>query len=336
MNIWIFNHYAQGPEIPGGTRHYDLAKSLVKKGHRVTIFAAGFHYTLLKESVDYAGKDYMIEDKDGVEFVWVKTYPYQVNNWKRMLNIISYAWKMNFIVPRLDLQTPDIIVGSTVHPFAPLIAARFAKKYKRPFIFEIRDLWPQTFIDMGLWKKKSLVARFFKRLEKISVKKANAIISLSPMTESYLKREYAYEDTVYIPNSVDIDAFVRRQGLEYKGGIATIDTILGLKRQKKLIVLYTGAIVKTNNLDVILEAAQKISDKNLQIVLVGEGQEKEKFQEIVRTKKIFNIVFCSPVQKRDLPYLLSLSDILLLVQGKVSWGSSNKLYDYKSSKDEFC
>ncbi len=58
MNIWIFNHYAQGPNLPGGTRHYDLARQLMKQGHNITIFAAGFHYTLLKEQVDYKNRDH--------------------------------------------------------------------------------------------------------------------------------------------------------------------------------------------------------------------------------------------------------------------------------------
>lgn len=129
MNIWIFNHHAQGPEIPGGTRHYDLAKQLVSYGHNVTIFAAGFHYTLLKETVEYDDDGKKLEDKDGVKFVWVKTYPYERNNIKRMINIVSYAWNLNFLIPKLKLKKPDIIIGSTVHPFASLLASKFAKKY---------------------------------------------------------------------------------------------------------------------------------------------------------------------------------------------------------------
>ena len=331
MNIWIFNHYAQGPEIPGGTRHYDLAKALLRNGHSITIFAAGFHYTLMKETVDYRGKDFLLDDKEGIQFVWVKTYPYEVNNWKRMLNILSYTWRLNFLIPSLDLEKPDVVIGSTVHPFAPLLAARFARKYKRPFVFEIRDLWPQTFIDMGLWRKESLIAKFFKALERISIKYANAVITLSPMTQEYLNKEYGYRNTVYIPNSVDLDTFVERNSSDYAGGVKTIDQVLSLKDQGKFIVIYTGAIVQTNNISIILEAAQKISNPKIQIVLIGGGQEKKKFQEISQEKQLNNVVFYEPVQKIDLPYLLGLSDILLLVQGKVNWGSSNKLYDYLAS-----
>lgn len=332
MNIWIFNHYAQGPEIPGGTRHYDLAKVLFNNGHSVTIFAAGFHYTLMEETVDYCGHNFLIDEKEGVRFVWVKTCPYRVNNWKRMLNILSYAWRLNFLIPRLGLAKPDVVIGSTVHPFAPLIAARFAKKYKRPFVFEIRDLWPQTFIDMGIWKKESLIAKFFKKLERMSVNDAKTVITLSPMTEEYLDKEYGHKDSVYIPNSVDLDSFVERQSSGYAGGVKTIDQVMRLKGQGKFIVVYTGAIVKSNNINIILGAAQKISDPNIQIVLIGEGQEKKKFLDISQSKKIDNISFFEPVQKRHLPYLLGLSDTLLLVQGKVNWGSSNKLYDYLASR----
>ena len=79
------------------------------------------------------------------------------------------------------------------------IGHKFAKKYKTPFVFEIRDLWPQSFIDMGVWKKDSLVSKVFKAIEKYTVKRADSIISLSPMTEQYLKDEYEYEKNIYIP-----------------------------------------------------------------------------------------------------------------------------------------
>lgn len=103
MKIWIFNHYSQASDLPGGTRHYDLAKQLISNGHEVTIFAAGFHYTLLKEMVEYNKKGFKIEDKDGVRFVWVKTFPYEKNDLKRILNICSYAWKLNLLVPIMGL-----------------------------------------------------------------------------------------------------------------------------------------------------------------------------------------------------------------------------------------
>lgn len=330
MNIWIFNHHAQGPEIPGGTRHYDLSKSLIAKGHSVTIFAAGFHYTLLEESVEYNASGYKEENKDGVKFVWVKTYPYKVNNIKRMINIISYAWKLNFLIPKLHLKKPDIIIGTTVHPFAPVVAHRFAKKYKTPFIFEIRDLWPQSFIDIGVWKEDSLISKVFKSIEKYTVSKADAIIALSPKTREYLKKEYSYENIHYIPNSVDVDFVLKNKKSSQMN--ETFEKLQELKNNAKQLYMFTGAIVQSNSINVFIECAKKLKIDNIQIVLVGKGQEKEKYMTLAKDEGLENISFLDPVEKQLVPKLLEYADVLLLIQGNVLWGSSNKLYDYLVAK----
>jgi len=75
--VWIFNHYAVTPDMPGGTRHYDFAKELVKRGYSITIFASSFNYSTHKETRLNKGENYKIENFGGVNFVWIKTYPHQ-------------------------------------------------------------------------------------------------------------------------------------------------------------------------------------------------------------------------------------------------------------------
>ncbi len=90
--IWIINHYAITPDTPGGTRHYDFGKELVRRGHRVVIFASSFpHYGEKKETRLENGKYYKIEQHEGIDFVWVRTFPYQANDWRRSLNMVSYS-----------------------------------------------------------------------------------------------------------------------------------------------------------------------------------------------------------------------------------------------------
>lgn len=317
MNIWIFNHHAQGPEIPGGTRHYDLAKQLVFYGHSVTIFAAGFHYTLLKETVEYDQDGKKIEDKDGVKFVWVKTYPYERNSIKRMINIVSYAWKLNFLIPNLGIDKPDIIIGSTVHPFASLVASKFAKKYKVPFVFEIRDLWPQTFIDMNLWAKDSIKSKVFKYIEKITVNRSDRVIVLSPLTIKYLAKEYNYDkdNILLLPNGIN-DNFIIPISQEY---------------DNKINITYLGGIDKVHGLEFLIDLAFSLKNENIDFNIYGDGKERKNLESMVNEKKLINIYFKGSVPKIEVPETLSKANLLFVSTSNVLYGSENKLYEYMAT-----
>lgn len=326
MEIWIFNHYAQDNTIPGGTRHFDLARHLIAQGHNVTIFSAGFHYTLLKETADYQNKTYSVDIVDGVKFIRVKTYKYKVNNIKRLLNMASYALRLNFLIPKINLNKPEVIIGTTIHPFAPLVAYKFSKKYNTPFVFEIRDLWPQTLIDMGVWRKNDLISIFFRFIEGFTVKRSSGIISLSPKTAEYLKDKYNYSEGCYIPNGVDIESIASNVNLPEIS--PTISEVQALKNRGKFLCIFVGAIVRSNNIGMFIDTAKKINNDDVFIVLVGQGQERVRYERAAIDKGLKNIIFLDPVEKRLVPKLLNLADALLLIQDNVQWGSSNKLYDY--------
>jgi len=341
MNIWILNHYAITPDMPGGTRHYDFANELVKRGYNITIFASSFHYSLFKEVKSYKNSKYIIENiRDNFNFVWVKTFSYKKNNWKRALNMLSYAWRVYKLSPVLvkngKINKPDVVIGSTVHPFAALAALRLSQKYKVPFIFEIRDLWPQTMIDMGVWSENDLRSKFFKFLENKLVKNAKAIIALSPLTKDYLWRKYSYKKVFYIPNGVNLSVFDNKTSAAYSLPVnnRTLQYLFKL-RNRKFIVMFTGAIVLSNNIDILIKAAKIIQDdiknRDIQIVLVGEGQEKGKYESLIKKLKLNNITILDPVMKKFVPVLLKFADLLVHIQGKVFWGSTNKLFDYLAS-----
>lgn len=320
MKIWMFNHYAQGPELPGGTRHYDLACALARTGHDVSIFAAGFHYTLLKETHSYDGSSLSIEYKNSVRFVWVKTYPYQVNNWKRMLNIISYAWRLRFGLSGLGLERPDIILGSTVHPFAAWIAGHFAERFRVPFVYEIRDLWPQTLIDMGAWQQQSLTSRFFYHLEKISVKKAAGIVVLSPLTVDYLTARYDYdpERILLLPNGVDarfLEVFEppQRQDIPFH-------------------VTYLGGIDTVHGLDFLVDLAGSLREEpSIVFDIYGDGKERARLMQRCRDEGLSHVRWHGSVTKTEVPPILQQADALFVSTGKVLYGSENKLYEYMAS-----
>lgn len=342
MNIWIFNHYAITPDVPGGTRHFELGKNLAALGHQVVIFAANFiHMSFSSVPVDKK-TGYSIEHYGDLTFIRVRTRAYQLNDWRRLANMADYnrlakKTALNLLAEG-TIPTPDIIIGSTVHPFAPLMAAKLAKKLTVPFVYEIRDLWPQTFIDMGIWRKTSLAARFFKMLEKRTIKQTKKIITLSPRTIDYLVTEYGYTpgNIIYIPNGV----YTRLQTTNTvttpeKAPHETVLALQHIKASGRFLVLYSGSMILSNRLDNIIDAAHLLYKDHqlraIQIVLIGKGKEEQRYQEMITNRGLTNIAIFAPVPKEQVQLVLQQADVLILKEGNVQFGSSNKLYDYMVS-----
>lgn len=330
MKIWMVNHHAITPDMPGGTRHFDLSRQLVQKGHSVTIIASSFHYSLLKEMREFGSESRLEEELDGVKFIWMKTPPYNSNGFERIKNMRSFV-KGFRTWAKAQSDLPDVIIGSTVHPFAALAAGKFARKKEIPFVFEIRDLWPQTMIDMGQWTAKHPAAILFKRIERKTVKMAKAVIALSPLTADYLKIQYGFKNTHLIPNGIDLEQFEAR----WAKPEASLPSYQKLDELVGFVAMFTGAIVNSNNVGLMLDAAKILKERGhnkIQLALVGRGQEIDSMKAAASEAGLKNFHFIEPVPKDQVPHLLKRANALLLVQGKVLWGSMNKLFDYLASR----
>jgi glycosyltransferase involved in cell wall biosynthesis len=337
MDIWMLNHYALPPFLPGGTRHFDLAKQLVDSGHRVTVFASSFQHLTFDEKGFTEGNDHKYVTYEGVDWCWIKTFPYQNNGWKRIVNMLSFYKKVLKVGKKAEKGRPDIIIGSTVHPFTPLAAIKLKKYFKVPYIYEVRDLWPQTMIDMGVWTKDAAIAKFFKKIEEKSIQNSSGVIALSPLTKEYVHKEYGnHHDVIYLPNSIDLTSFDQRKGDE-KLKSQSHPTIEQLKhvRKHKFLLLFTGSVVLSNKMGFLIEAAKLMTEKGLDsvhIAIVGNGQERTKLEKEVVDQGLNNIKFYDPVPKDRVSHLLEIANALMLIQGDVMWGSMNKLFDYMASE----
>ncbi|HGJ64142.1 TPA: glycosyltransferase WbuB [bacterium] len=326
-SIWILNHYAVTPDMPGGSRHYDLGKELVSKGYDVTIFASSFHYSK-HEELKLSGKEsFKVEYVNGVRFLWIKTMKYNGNNWRRIINMLSYSFRSYFVgrkAKKLNITQPDVIIGSSVHLFAVLSAYYLAKYHKARFLMEVRDLWPQTLVDMGALSEKSIFTKAMYALEKFLYKRAEKIITLLPSASDYITKLGVSDDKiVWIPNGVDLSKF----NGDYKSKTKT---------DQKFRILYLGAHGQANALDVLIDAARNIQDdgySEIQFELVGDGAEKQRLIERAKQLDINNISFKNPIPKSDVPIYLTKFDaflhILLDAELFTKYGiSSNKIFDY--------
>lgn len=333
MNIWILNHYAIPPDTPGSTRHFDFARELMKQGHQVTIFASGFNHRTRREERLEGKQNYRREDIDGVEFIWTKTFPYyKGNDWRRVVNMLSYSFRVIPAGLRLK-ETPEVILASSPHPFAGLAGCLLAKLKKTRFIFEVRDLWPQTFVEIGGYSNKSLVVKLLRVLERFLYQRAKRIVVLLPKASDYITRlGIPSNKIVYIPNGVDPKLF-SNTGIQLPR--EPDELISGLKSKGKLLVGYTGAHGIANALDTIIEAAKLLQEggaDKIHFLLAGDGPEKKRLMEKAESWGLSNISFFEPIPKNAISELLRAIDIAVLSTKKsdlYKYGTSaNKLFDY--------
>lgn len=323
MNIWIFNHYADPPDRPS-TRSFDLSRKLVERGHKVTIFSAGFSHYSFEERLHPDEKS-REEEWDGVRFIWLRTFPYKKNDWRRVLNMMSYSWRAFWLGRKLP-DRPDVISGVSVHPLAALTGWMLSAVKKSRFFIEITDLWPEVLIDFGMLSRRNPVTFFLRVLEKFLYRRAERIIMIWPRTEEYVERlGISSRKVVWLPHLADLS---RYESLKpYDGTVGEVFT-----------VMYLGSFVSFMDMENILRCAEVLQGKgrkDIRFVLVGGGTDKESLERLAVELELRNVKFSGLVPKKDIArvmgdadaFIVSLRDVPLLKYGI----SLNKACDYLAS-----
>lgn len=336
MRIWILNHYATPTDMPGLTRHFDFAKELTRRGHQVSIFASSFAHTTRRNDRLKRCQQWSNETIDGVEFWWLRTFPYHHgNDWRRVVNMLSYSLR----VPMLGLwlrPPPHVILASSPHPFAGLCGYVLARVRGSGFVFEVRDLWPQTLVDIGGYSPRSPVVRALAVLERFLYRRADRVVVLGPMASQHVRSFGVPEQNiVHIPNGVDAEMFEEASAVL---PCELQELVSKLKSDGKFVVGYAGAHGIANALDTLIEAAVLVRDKcggSVHFLMVGDGPEKKRLVEYARELGLDNISFFGSIPKKAVPRLLANLDVAVISWRRSSlyrYGtSSNKLLDYMMS-----
>lgn len=324
MNLWVVNHYADPPDRQS-TRSFDLAKKLVEHGHKVTIFSAGFSHYSLKEEGVHGCENWASEDCDGVRFVWLRTFPYRKNDWRRMLNMASFCWR-GFLVGCTLREKPDAISGVSVHPFAALIAWFLSVVKGSRFFVELTDLWPEVLIDFGMLSRRNPVTWMLRVLEKFLYRRAERILMVWPRTQEYVaKLGISPDKVVWLPHLAELS---RYKDLKPYDGLA----------HEQFTVMYMGSFVSFMDIKNILRAAKVLQSKgrsDIRFALVGGGTDKDALEQFARELRLHNVEFTGLVPKKEIAnvmaradaYIVSLRDVPLLKYGI----SLNKACDYLAS-----
>ncbi|AUX90984.1 glycosyltransferase family 4 protein [Acinetobacter sp. ACNIH1] len=313
--FWFINQYSSTPETAMGGRHYYLAQELVKKGHQVYVVAGRYSH-LLRNPKQFSEK-YLIEEiTPNFSFIWINLPEYaEAHSKQRVLNWFKFAWALRGL-KNSSLQKPDMILYSSPSPIGSLAAQYLAKSFKVPFIFEVRDIWPLTLIELGGHSANHPFIRLMQWIEDRSYQNAKFVFSnLFNAVEHMQTRGLDKAKFHWIPNGVSFAEVSAKEAL-------SVDVLKQLP-QDKFIVGYTGTIGVANAIDDLIEAAQLVSHHpDIHFVLVGSGKEKQEMQNKVQDLKLTNISFIDPIPKKQIQSMLEHFDVCY-----IGW-QKNPLYRF--------
>jgi len=328
LNIAILNHYASIPEMGSSeTRHFELAKRFVKDGHSVDIYVGDFSHLSGKRWSETFGWRF---SKEGVNFIVVKTREYSGNLLSRLLSSYDYYKNGKKLVVQGNY---DVIIASSPHPFSWSLGWYYVKKKKGKLFLEIRDVWPDDLVELGIISYSHPVSKVFEFMCKKYYPKADGIISLVPDLSRHFERLRVHpERFVFVPNGVDLSRF---ENYEH---CPRVEEILSRVPQNKMKVLYAGSIVPHNGVKEFLEMLSGVKEDTREkfvFIFVGPSQ-PDYLEELKKTfRNLRNVFFFDPVPKKCVPSLFQKVDFLLFTLSPTKMAhpavSSYKVLDYMAS-----
>ncbi|WP_224483117.1 glycosyltransferase family 4 protein [Robertkochia aurantiaca] len=320
MKILYIHQFFKTPEDPGGTRSYWIARELIDQGHQVTMLTSNKPLTQKKE----------IEYIDGIEVIYLNV----IYDSGKMSIYERYKAFIQFVVrstpEALNIKNVDLVIATST-PLTVGIPALVLKKFKNiPYVFEVRDLWPEVPIQMG-GLKNPILKKTALWLEKVIYRNSLHIIALSPgMKEGILNRNVDPLKISTIPNMSKIDKFWRRPK-DLK-----LQQHMGL-RNDSFKAIYFGAMNIANDIPYIIEAGKKLIElkkDRIEIFFLGDGASKEEMQKKCKDENIHNIKFFDKVPMEELSEIVNLADVSLVTFSNIpilATNSPNKLFDSLSA-----
>lgn len=307
MRIVYLHQYFKTNKDNGGTRSYEFAKELVRQGHEVIMIT---------------GERISTEYVDGIKIISTETkYNQKMNKIQRIKAFSDYFIKST--KEGLKIDNIDLVYATST-PLTIGIPAIIIKKIKKcKMIFEVRDVWPDIPIQLGIIKNKLLIW-CLKKFEQSCYRNANHIVALSDgMKKNIIKKGVSETKVTTITNIANIEL--------YSKSFCTDNIKESIELVDKFICVHPGSMGKVNGLEFILNVAENIHDKDIVFLLIGEGSEKEKLKRIKEEKKLDNVIIKDAISKERIVEVIKSSDLgIMCVTNKeiLKDNSANKFFDF--------
>jgi glycosyltransferase involved in cell wall biosynthesis len=363
MKILLLNQAFVSPDEPGHTRHFEMAKFLQARGHELVIIASDLNYQTGRRTVKRSGV-FAEQIIDGVRILRAYIYPalHRSYVW-RVVSFLSFM--LSSVWTALQVKDVDLVMGTTPPIFQAVSAWFVAWMRRKPFLLEVRDLWPEFGVSMGVLKNPVVIA-LARWLEKFIYVRATHILVNSPAYREYIIAMGVPEHKVtYIAYGTDVDMF----NPSVDG--SSIRRELGL--ENKFVVLYAGALGQANDIDTILRAAQRLNGEDkvsisqesdnhgehrekeffskvsvssvadsisadarnrIRFVLFGDGKERTRLQSEAERMKLSNVIFAGVRPKKEMPRVVASADVCLAILQDIPMFRTtypNKVFDYMAA-----
>lgn len=348
MHILLIHQAFAALDEAGGTRHYELARGLVERGHRVTIIASAVSYLTGKTRPGQMRWVERSQPEAGITVLHTYTYPAWHKSFvHRVVSFVSFMVS-SFLVG-LGVTKVDLVWGTSPPIFQGVTAWLLARLKRTPFLFEVRDLWPAFAIAVGVLRNPLLV-RASLWLERFLYRHADRVMVNSPgFIEHVLQHGARWVEL--IPNAAEPEMFDPcADGADFRAAHGF---------QDQFLVVYAGAHGISNDLGVILQAANilasppetqpvntlsfapgtqaksgqgaSVHNAAVRFVLVGDGKEKAHLQRQAQTMGLQNVCFLPPVPKSQMSAVLAAADACVAILKPLELYKTtypNKVFDY--------
>ena len=295
------------PEVNApATRTYEHCVKWIELGHKVTVITCSPNFPKGIIFEGYKNKLYKKESIDGINVIRVWSYITESKGFvSQIVDYLSYCFSS--IIAGIFVKT-DIIIATSPQFFTAVSGRILSFLKGKPWVMEVRDLWPDSIIVVGLMNKKSISFRILKRIEHHLYLSAQKIIVVTDSFKEYLiEKHFIPSEKIGVSkNGVLVNKFKKIDSEK----LSELKESLGLKN--KIVISFLGTHGLAHALRFILDSISKIKDTKYHFLFVGDGSDKETLLKYSQTLNSNNFTFLKSVAKNEMPLYIDRSDYSLV------------------------
>lgn len=325
MKVLLINQAFVSPDEPGHTRHYELAQYLKQQGHELVIVGSDINYQTGEKIIEHKGIP-IEQEIDGVRVIRALILPalHRSYFW-RVLSFLSFMLSSVFVT--LRVKDVDLVMGTTPPIFQSVSIWFIALLRHKPFLLEVRDLWPEFGISMGVLKNPAVIT-LSRWLESFLYARADHILVNSPAYAEYMcGRGVPEKKITFIPYGADVQMF--------HPDVEGSDFRKQLGMGGEFLALYAGALGQANDIYTLLRAAKRLKElEKIRFVLLGDGKERRNLEAEAARMGLNNVVFAGIVPKKEMPGAVAAADVCLAILQDIPVFRTtypNKVFDYMAA-----